>query len=135
MCKSFTAIKNAIPDLEAIKSICEVNKSIVKLELQKYVSILQALAYRIFDNYVNDTIKYLAEHGANLDTVDSDGRYLLHFQIASCNLEGAKAVIENGADVNTVNQEENGYWMSGINGNAQKGQTALSFAIRAYTKI
>ncbi|MEC4734499.1 MAG: ankyrin repeat domain-containing protein [Wolbachia endosymbiont of Halictus tumulorum] len=130
---SFTAaIKNAIPDLEVIKSICEVNKSIVKHELQKDTSILYAIISREFNNDINDIIKYLIEQGANPDAQDHN-RYLLHLCIAQGNLKGAKAFIENGADVNIVNQEENGYWMSGIDGNAQKGQTALFFAIRAYT--
>ncbi len=73
---SFTAaIRKAIPDLEAIKSICEVNKSIVKRELQKDVSILEYIALNRSD--VNDIIKYLAEQGANLNAVDSCGCYLL----------------------------------------------------------
>jgi ankyrin repeat protein len=116
--------------LEAIKSICEVNKSIVKHELQKDVSILESIARN--RNYINDVIKYLAEHGANLNAVDSGGRYLLHLQIAEGNLKVAKAFIENGADVNVVNQEEDGYWMSAIDANALKGQTVLHFTIRAY---
>ncbi|MFP3022373.1 MAG: hypothetical protein ACEY3K_05410 [Wolbachia sp.] len=53
------AIKNAIPDLKAIKSICETNKSIVKRELQKDVSILESVALN--KNNIDDIINYLAE--------------------------------------------------------------------------
>lgn len=74
----------------------------------------------------------MIEQGANPNATDHLGRYLLHLQIAQGNLKGAKALIENGADVNIVNQEQDGYWRPGIDANALKGQTALHFAIRVY---
>ena len=119
-------------DLESVKSICQMNSLIAKDELQQNSKPLESATY---DHKFNDKIaRYLIEQGANPNATDHLGRYLLHLQIAQGNLKGAKALIENVADVNIVNQEEDGYWMSGIDSGALKGQTALFFAIRAYKK-
>ncbi len=119
-------------DLESVKSICQMNSLIAKDELQQNSKPLESATY---DHKFNDKIaRYLIEQGANPNATDHLGRYLLHLQIAQGNLKGAKALIENVADVNIVNQEEDGYRMSGIDSGALKGQTALFFAIRAYKK-
>ncbi|WP_265022911.1 ankyrin repeat domain-containing protein [Wolbachia endosymbiont (group B) of Ischnura elegans] len=119
-------------DLESVKSICQMNSLIGKDELQQNSKPLESATY---DHKFNDKIaRYLIEQGANPNATDHLGRYLLHLQIAQGNLKGAKALIENVADVNIVNQEEDGYWMSSIDSGALKGQTALFFAIRAYKK-
>ncbi|WP_410542918.1 hypothetical protein [Wolbachia endosymbiont of Tetranychus urticae] len=51
----------------------------------------------------------MIEQGANPNATDHLGRYLLHLQIAKSNFKGAKALIENGADVNLINQEVKSY--------------------------
>lgn len=130
--KFITAVRKAVmkKDLELVKSICQMNKSIAKNELSRNPEPLE-VATR--DYKFNDKIaRYLIEQGANPNATDKCGRCLLHLQIAQGNFKGAKALIENGADVNIVNQEQDGYWRSGIDANALKGQTALHFAIRAY---
>lgn len=130
--KFITAVGKAVmkKDLELVKSICQMNKSIAKNELSRNPEPLE-VATR--DYKFNDKIaRYLIEQGANPNATDKCGRCLLHLQIARGNLKGAKALIENGADVNIVNQEQDGYWRPGIDANALKGQTALHFAIRVY---
>ncbi|AGJ99373.1 Ankyrin repeat domain protein [Wolbachia endosymbiont of Drosophila simulans wNo] len=130
--KFITAVGKAVmkKDLELVKSICQMNKSIAKNELQQDSKPLESATY---DHKFNDKIaRYLIEQGANPNATDKCGRCLLHLQIARGNLKGAKALIENGADVNIVNQEQDGYWRPGIDANALKGQTALHFAIRVY---
>ncbi|MFT4314752.1 MAG: ankyrin repeat domain-containing protein [Wolbachia pipientis] len=117
-------------DLESVKSICQMNSLIAKDELQQNSKPLESATY---DHKFNDKIaRYLIEQGANPNATDKCGRCLLHLQIARGNLKGAKALIENGADVNIVNQEQDGYWRPGIDANALKGQTALQLAIRVY---
>ncbi|WP_264337228.1 MULTISPECIES: ankyrin repeat domain-containing protein [unclassified Wolbachia] len=130
--KFVTAVGKAVmkKDLELVKSICQMNKSIAKNELSQNPEPLESATY---DHKFNDKIaRYLIEQGANPNATDHLGRYLLHLQTAKGNFEGAKALIENGADVNIVNQEQDGYWRPGIDVNALKGQTALHFAIRVY---
>ncbi|WP_353279758.1 ankyrin repeat domain-containing protein [Wolbachia endosymbiont (group B) of Xanthorhoe designata] len=130
--KFITAVGKAVmkKDLELVKSICQMNKSIAKNELQQDSKPLESATY---DHKFNDKIaRYLIEQGANPNATDKCGRCLLHLQIARGNLKGAKALIENGADVNIVNQEQDGYWRPGIDANALKGQTVLHFAIRVY---
>ncbi|WP_265014618.1 ankyrin repeat domain-containing protein [Wolbachia endosymbiont (group B) of Camptogramma bilineatum] len=128
------AVKKAIMkrNLGLVKSICEINKSIAKHELQQNPEPLQSATY---DHKFNDKIaRYLIEQGANPNATDHLGRYLLHLQIAKSNFKGAKALIENGADVNLINQEVKSYQNLIIGGSALKGETALNFAIRIYYK-
>lgn len=129
--KFSTAVEKAVmeKDLELVKSMCQMNKSIAKNELLQNPEPLEAATK---DYTFNDEItRYLIEQGANPNTL-KNGCYLLHLQVARGNLKGARALIENGANINIVNQEEENYWMTGTDANAQKGQTALYFAIRAY---
>lgn len=126
------AVKKAIMkrNLGLVKSICEINKSIAKHELQQNPEPLQSATY---DHKFNDKIaRYLIEQGANPNATDHLGRYLLHLQIAKSNFKGAKALIENGADVNLINQEVKSYRRLIMGGSELKGETALSFAIRKY---
>ncbi|WP_264683245.1 MULTISPECIES: ankyrin repeat domain-containing protein [unclassified Wolbachia] len=126
------AVKKAIMkrNLGLVKSICEINKSIAKHELQQNPEPLQSATY---DHKFNDKIaRYLIEQGANPNATDHLGRYLLHLQIAKSNFKGAKALIENGADVNLINQEVKSYQRLIMGGSELKGETALSFAIRKY---
>ncbi|WP_353278005.1 ankyrin repeat domain-containing protein [Wolbachia endosymbiont (group B) of Longitarsus flavicornis] len=128
------AVKKAIMkrNLGLVKSICEINKSIAKHELQQNPEPLQSATY---DHKFNDKIaRYLIEQGANPNATDHLGRYLLHLQIAKSNFKGAKALIENGADVNLINQEVKSYQNLIIGGSALKGETELNFAIRIYYK-
>lgn len=117
-------------DLESVKSICQINSLIAKDELSQNPEPLESATY---DHKFNDKIaRYLIEQGANPNATDHLGRYLLHLQTAQGNFEGAKALIENGADVNLINQEVKSYQNLIIGGSALKGQTALNFAIRIY---
>ncbi|WP_264375894.1 MULTISPECIES: ankyrin repeat domain-containing protein [unclassified Wolbachia] len=128
------AVKKAIMkrNLGLVKSICQINKSITKHELQQNPEPLQSATY---DHKFNDKIaRYLIKQGANPNATDHLGRYLLHLQIAKSNFKGAKALIENGADVNLINQEVKSYQNLIIGGSALKGETALNFAIRIYYK-
>lgn len=128
------AVKKAIMkrNLGLVKSICQINKSIAKHELQQNPEPLQSATY---DHKFNDKIaRYLIEQGANPNATDHLGRYLLHLQITKSNFKGAKALIENGADVNLINQEVKSYQNLIIGGSALKGETALNFAIRIYYK-
>ncbi|WP_425384039.1 ankyrin repeat domain-containing protein [Wolbachia endosymbiont (group B) of Eupithecia inturbata] len=132
--KFVTAVGKAVmkKDLELVKSICQMNKSIAKNELSRNPEPLQSATY---DHKFNDKIaRYLIEQGANPNATDHLGRYLLHLQIAKSNFKGAKALIENGADVNLINQEVKSYQNLIIGGSALKGETALNFAIRIYDK-
>ncbi|UIP92745.1 ankyrin repeat domain-containing protein [Wolbachia endosymbiont of Anopheles demeilloni] len=126
------AVKKAVQrrDLESVKSICQVSSLIAKDELQQDSNSLESATY---DHKFNDKIaKYLIEQGANPNATDHLGRYLLHLQIAKSNFKGAKALIENGADVNLINQEVKSYRRLIMGGSELNGETALSFAIRKY---
>ncbi|MFP3027706.1 MAG: ankyrin repeat domain-containing protein [Wolbachia sp.] len=119
-------------DLESVKSICQVSSLIAKDELQQNPEPLQSATY---DHKFNDKIaRYLIEQGANPNATDHLGRYLLHLQIAKSNFKGAKALIENGADVNLINQGVKSYQTLIMGGSELKGETALNFAIRIYYK-
>lgn len=119
-------------DLESVKSICQVSSLIAKDELQQNPEPLQSATY---DHKFNDKIaRYLIEQGANPNATDHLGRYLLHLQIAKSNFKGAKALIENGTDVNLINQGVKSYQTLIMGGSELKGETALNFAIRIYYK-
>lgn len=100
--KFSTAVERAVmeKDLELVKSICQMNKSIAKNELSRNPEPLEASTR---DYTSNDEItRYLIEQGANPNTL-KNGCYLLHLQVARGNLKGARALIENGANINIVN--------------------------------
>ncbi|MDD9335992.1 MAG: ankyrin repeat domain-containing protein [Wolbachia sp.] len=119
-------------DLKAVKSICEKNKHIIHSVLEKKSD---PLWYATMDNHIdNEIVKYLIEQGANPDLVDHSRCLLLYLQVAKCNFKGARALINNGANVNIKNQEEDGWIFTGNDAGALKGDMSLHFAIRAYEK-
>lgn len=97
------AVEKAVmkKDLELVKSIYQMNKSIAKNELSRNPEPLE-VATRDY-TYNDEITRYLIEQGANPNATDKCGRCLLHLQIARGNLKGAKTLIENGADINVVN--------------------------------
>lgn len=103
--KFITVVGKAVieKDLELVKSICQMNKSIAKNELSRNPEPLE-VATRDY-TYNDEITRYLIEQGANPNATDKCGHCLLNLQIAQGNLKGAKALIENGADVNIVNHK------------------------------
>jgi len=130
----FEAIQNR--NLVKLKEILEQLPSKTKKEVleAKNGSGDAALAYAIYPHVFNDEIvEYLIKQGADPNKMLHNQCFLLHIAILKDYLASAKALINNGADINVKNQGEEALEHMKLS-NPLNGRTALHFAIQLYNE-
>jgi len=72
--------------------------------------------------HMNNILKELLKHGADVNYFDGDGDNVVRRCIESENEEGLKMVLDHGFDINKLNEEEHGFVLSYILQNSLAGQ-------------